>query len=158
MSLFSRSTCDIRWRSTQMSIGVAALLAVLLALSGCSLPFGDATSARATPTPTAAPTLTRITEFPIATVGAYSIAMAIGGDGNIWFGEYRVGASAGGLPSVSVDRVTPAGEVTTFPVRAQNVAVTSMATGSDGNIWFLETGGPPSASGVLTPYAIGRMK
>jgi virginiamycin B lyase len=59
--------------------------------------------------------------------------MAPGPDGNVWFTE----ASAA---RHNLDRVTPAGVVTTFHIADTFASTNAVATGADGNIWFTEAG------------------
>jgi virginiamycin B lyase len=65
---------------------------------------------------------------------AFTYGIAVGSDGNIWFGE----------DDSKIGRITPAGTVTFFPVQHSPKGVTR---GSDGNIWFYGNAGV----GRITP-------
>jgi streptogramin lyase len=56
-------------------------------------------------------------------------ALTLGPDGNIWF-ITNCGAT---YPNNFIGNITPAGEITTFPIATSAAA---LATGSDGAIWF----------------------
>ena len=56
-------------------------------------------------------------------------AIALGADGNIWFGEF-----AGG----KIGRITPQGVITEFPIPTPDSGPRALAAGPDGNIWFSE--------------------
>ena len=71
-----------------------------------------------------------ITEFPLPTALAFGIpgAIAAGPDGNVWFGEPRVG---------QIGRITPAGVITEFAVPSGGQAY-GITAGPDDNLWFTE--------------------
>jgi streptogramin lyase len=66
-----------------------------------------------------------------------------GPDGNVWFTSLDTGL---------IGRITPAGEITTFPVGG---APTAIAAGPDGNLWFTDANGTyvggPDSIGRITP-------
>ena len=64
----------------------------------------------------------QITEFTLPDPNASPASIAVGPDGNLWFASYRSG---------TVGRVTPAGEVTEFPLRD----AIHIASGPDGALW-----------------------
>src|SRR5690349_12794015 len=64
-----------------------------------------------------------ITEFPIS---AGSRAITAGPDGNLWFT----------LADDQIGRITPAGQVTAFPVPQSPFGPESITSGPDGNLWF----------------------
>jgi virginiamycin B lyase len=81
-----------------------------------------------------------IAEFAIPTPDSMPRAIALGGDGNIWFGEF-----AGG----KVGRITPQGVITEFVIPTPNSGPRALAAGPDGNIWFSEFNA--SKIGRITP-------
>ena len=81
-----------------------------------------------------------IAEFPIPTPNSMPRAIALGGDGNIWFGEF-----AGG----KIGRITPQGVITEFPIPTPDSGPRALAAGPDGNIWFSEFNA--SKIGRITP-------
>ncbi len=76
-----------------------------------------------------------VTEYQ-APIGAESIVA--GGDGNFWFAEAN-----------GIGRVTPAGEITSFPLPAGSGAPRALATGPDGDVRFVT--GRPAALGRIAP-------
>jgi virginiamycin B lyase len=68
------------------------------------------------------------TESPI---GSGPIGLAVGSDGNIWFA-----AAKGGL-----GRVTPSGDVVTFPLPRSTSTARGLSSASDGGLWFTEDEG-----------------
>lgn len=96
--------------------------------------------------------LTRLTtagvEQPITLTGVASPvpqSIAFGSDGNLWFGE-------GTQDTPRIVRVDASGAATAFPTGG---AVTSLAQGPDGAIWFIEAV-PGASDGPDTPK-IGRI-
>ena len=68
------------------------------------------------------------TEFPIPTPNSEPRAIALGADGNIWFGSRR-----------RQDRADyPQGAITEFPIPTPDSGPRALAAGPDGNIWFSE--------------------
>jgi len=78
-------------------------------------------------------------------------AIALGGDGNIWFGEF-----AGG----KIGRITPKGVITEFQIPTPNAGPRALAAGPDGNIWFSEFNaskiGRITPAGVITEFPLPR--
>jgi virginiamycin B lyase len=68
----------------------------------------------------------QITSFPLA-VGSPR-GLTAGPDGNVWFVSARPAAGF----------ITPAGAVTTFPLKGADAPPTSLTTGPDGDLWFTE--------------------
>ena len=86
-----------------------------------------------------------------ANVGVGS-KVAVGEDGNLWL------TSNSGFGSPGLIRVTPAGDLTTFPLTDPahpeiNVTPYGIAAGGDGNIWFTT----PDPNNAQPPAAIGRL-
>lgn len=62
-----------------------------------------------------------------------------GPDGNLWFSGYRAVPDGGAGKSVAtIDRMTPAGNVTQFEMPGPGSFPTRLAVGPDGNVWFTE--------------------
>lgn len=72
-----------------------------------------------------------ITLFTPPSFSFYNNGIAAGPDGNLWFTE-QVGI---------IGRITPAGEITEFPLPGTFLAPSpgAIAAGPDGNLWFTET-------------------
>ncbi len=85
-----------------------------------------------------------ITGFAIPTPASQPRAIALGADGNIWFGEF-----AGG----KIGRITPKGEITEFVIPTPNSGPRALAAGPDGNIWFISQAWPFPGS---PPELVGR--
>lgn len=82
-----------------------------------------------------------------------------GADGNIWFSAYRSpNAGIQGRTFASIDRVTPAGEITVFDLPGAGGSPTRLALGPDGNVWFTERiedkVGRISPSGQITSFPL----
>ena len=73
----------------------------------------------------------QLSSFPITTTGDPE-GIAVGPDGNLWFGLYRVNAAS------SLASITPSGTVTEYPQRVYDEA-TSIVAGPDGAMWFTES-------------------
>ncbi len=83
--------------------------------------------------------------------------LALGADGNFWMAD-------GGAGIASIERVTPAGVATDFPLTGGNVALGGGVLAGDGNLWFeFETNLVTSQmngllsispSGVITDYPL----
>jgi virginiamycin B lyase len=103
----------------------------------------------------------------ISTSGSVSVfttpvgskGIAAGSDGNIWFG---MGGSSG--TTNYIGKVTPAGEVSAYPLPDLGTGVSSVTLGPDGNIWYVRitglnngTGkiGKITPGGVATEYETG---
>jgi virginiamycin B lyase len=62
-----------------------------------------------------------------------------GSDGNLWLSGYRAVSASGEARSVAtIDRMTPAGEVTQFELPGPGSFPTRLAVGPEGNVWFTE--------------------
>jgi len=110
------------------------------------------------------------TEFPIPTPGAQPTNITLGPDGNLWFTERAtskigrittasvitefpsVSASPDGITSGpdgnvwfaslhAIGKVTPAGQVTLFPLTAGQAEGNYITAGPDGNLWFMPYNG-----------------
>lgn len=70
-------------------------------------------------------------------------------DGNVWFVEWVSGVGA----RVSIDRVTPGGEISRFGEKAVGIPA-HLAIGPDGNVWFTaqQSIGRVTPSGQITTY------
>ncbi len=87
-----------------------------------------------------------ITSFPMPEeqVGQHFTQAAgpivTGSDGNLWLSGYRAVSVGGEAKSVAtIDRMTPAGEVTQFELPGPGGFPTRLALGPEGNVWFTET-------------------
>ena len=85
-----------------------------------------------------------LTEFPLPAPNEYSYfspyEITDGPDGNLWFTGTGIG------------RITPAGQITLFPVDTGAVSITS---GPDGNLWFTGNGiGRITPAGQVTEFPI----
>ena len=81
------------------------------------------------------PTTHKVEEFELpppdkGQQGAFGITG--GPDGNVWFTE---------LVGNRIGRITPAGEITEFPVPTANSEPIAITKGPDGNLWFAEQDG-----------------
>ncbi|MGN6816330.1 MAG: Vgb family protein [Solirubrobacterales bacterium] len=77
--------------------------------------------------------------------------IVIGGDGNVWFSGSRSTRSEEGSPPISeaiIGRLTPAGDLSEFPLPGQGGFPTKLAAGPDGNVWFTELN---DRVGLITP-------
>jgi virginiamycin B lyase len=90
--------------------------------------------------------------------GMRATALTTGPDGNLWFAGPK--ALRDGSSSV-VGRVSVSGQVTDFPVPSepsQSIPLPSIATGPDGNLWFVEPItneiGRATLSGQLTEFPL----
>ena len=97
-----------------------------------------------------------LTEFPMPeeTAGRNFTQAAgpivAGPDGNLWFSGYRaVPAGSEGKSVATIDRMTPAGNVTQFELPGPGSFPTRLAVGPDGNVWFTET--QENKVGRITP-------
>jgi virginiamycin B lyase len=62
-----------------------------------------------------------------------------GSDGNLWLSGYRAVSVGGEAKSVAtIDRMTPAGQVTQFELPGPGSFPTRLALGPEGNVWFTE--------------------
>ena len=78
-------------------------------------------------------------------------AIALGADGNIWFGEFGGG---------KIGRITAQGVITEFPIPTPDSGPRALAAGPDGNIWFSEFNaskvGRITPKGEITEFALPR--
>ncbi len=115
---------------------IAAVLLIALLAGGLFVHF-------ATPTTPAKQTATpdnRVTLFPLSYF-SIDVVIVAGPDGAIWFSDNALTATA--VPKLG--RITPDGKITEYPVPTATVGgqgneILSLATGSDGTIWFLHFG------------------
>jgi streptogramin lyase len=76
-----------------------------------------------------------LTEYKVPN-GAGSIVS--GADGNIWFAEPK-----------GIARITPDGQITSFPLASGVGGPPTLSAGPDGNVWFVT--GKPAMAGFVTP-------
>jgi len=102
--------------------------------------------------------LAALTEFPLSSDQSISASAALtaGPDGNLWF---PVEGQIGGVTVVGeIERITPAGELTNFPLPATYSSPSALTVGPDGNLWFTNTAltfnGPVPAVGQITPAGV----
>jgi virginiamycin B lyase len=105
-----------------------------------------------------------VTEFPLETrfptTHTHPLAIASGPDGNLWFAATHTVDSEVGPPErvEVVDRMTPAGQVSEFPLAGKELELTAITAGPDGNVWFTERGankiGRVTPSGQIAEFAI----
>ncbi len=100
-----------------------------------------------------------LTRFPLSSeMGVPSIAN--GPDGNLWFTELSY-SSALVKPTTkgAIGRITPAGEITEFPLPTEEGAG-AITSGADGNVWFttLTLHPTPAFGGILLSSSVGRVK
>ena len=107
--------------------GLILLLPVLVLLAGCGV---------------VGPLLAPVTEFALPQAGLAD-SIALGSDGNLWVPDAH---------GNQIDRITPTGVFTTFPLPTPQSKPSEIIAGSDGNLWFLESGG--NRIGKITPVGI----
>lgn len=90
-----------------------------------------------------------LTQFPVKPF-AYVKGIAAGPDGNLWFTMWQ---------DDKIGRITPQGDVTTYPLPSQTTDVWAITQGADGNLWFTEehkhTTGRITPQGVITEFPSG---
>jgi virginiamycin B lyase len=78
-------------------------------------------------------------------------AIALGSDGDIWFGEFGGG---------KIGRITAHGVIAEFPIPTPDSGPRALAAGADGNIWFSEFNaskiGRITPQGVITEFPLPR--
>jgi virginiamycin B lyase len=96
-----------------------------------------------------------MTEYPFsssaAAVDRHTGGIAAGPDGNVWFLETVL---SGGSGELEVGKVTPAGQITEYPLRKSADPLPSgggITTGGDGNLYIREN----NQVGVVTPSSSG---
>ena len=77
--------------------------------------------------------------------------LTVGSDGNLWFPQ-NLPFSRGGRPAI--DRITPAGTITEFPLPAARCLPSRLTLGPDGNLWFQLGVDGPDAIGRITPAGV----
>ena len=95
--------------------------------------------------------------FPVSQPVSDPLGITTGPDGNLWFTEAHECAPRpclGPVPPYEIERITPAGAITSFALPATDGAPTGIARGADGNLWFIEESQPGAA---LLPGGIGRI-
>jgi streptogramin lyase len=101
------------------------------------------------PTPTPAPDT--VIEYQVPNGGGAGLnnGIAKGPDGNIWFTEFT---------NDNIDKITPGGSVTQYPIPGPSSGPQGIAAGPDGNLWFAEnvTGqiGKITPAGAITQYSL----
>ncbi|MFG2336179.1 hypothetical protein [Streptomyces yangpuensis] len=88
-----------------------------------------------------------IAEYPLA-AGSAPGGITTGSDGNLWFTE---------TGTRKIGRLTPAGELTEFPLPGTTGDALGITAGPDGNLWFTDiTGriGRITTAGAVTEYAL----
>lgn len=85
--------------------------------------------------------------FPLPDLNSYPTAMTFGSDGSIWFaavqGNGTLAFNRDGPASFTggfseIGHMTQQGQFQFFPLPSPNINVTSIAAGSDSNLWFTE--------------------
>lgn len=123
-----------------VTASVLSLIAAAMAVAGSS-------SASAAPAG-------QFTSVTIGPAGVGGNAIASGPDGNVWFTDNA---------SNAIDRITPGGAVTSFPVPTvaalqSGPGMFSLAAGPDGNMWFTEFFGNRigriTPAGAVTTFAV----
>jgi sugar lactone lactonase YvrE len=96
--------------------------------------------------------LTAITEFPLPTEDGFSRgSLTVGPDGNLWFTEnFEAIVFFPGFvrPGGKIDRITPTGALTEFPLLDHGFAG-ALTVGPDGDLWFPEYSNSSSATGKI---------
>ncbi len=86
-----------------------------------------------------------VTEYPTGALTQPN-GIAVGPDGNLWTGGY----------GPSIEKVTPSGSVTTYPIAGAHVG--DIVSGPGGLLWFTDYGnekvGTISTSGVVNEYSL----
>jgi virginiamycin B lyase len=89
-----------------------------------------------------------ITEYPLPAGDGPPSSLTVGPDGDLWFIEE---SSAG---SGAIGRITPAGDITEFPLQRSNfIGISGLTVGPNGNLWFglIGNSGAPGGIGRITP-------
>jgi streptogramin lyase len=98
----------------------------------CALSF----AALAAPSGASAALIGEVTEFTTGiTPNSLPARIAAGPEGDLWFTEHNE------FESTNIGRITPAGEVTQFPILDFSEPL-GIVAGPDGNLWFTEVNNP----------------
>jgi virginiamycin B lyase len=117
------------------------LLAISLILTGCAghtatiAPLSTSRSADLKPMAVLADDANFLLEFPVATNGNFIRPIALGSDGNIWFGAI----SASGSPELG--RIGLTGKAAYFPTENGVGVIIAISDGPEGDVWFTSLGG-----------------
>ena len=95
--------------------------------------------------------LSAITEFPLTTADMYPGNLTVGSDGNLWFPQTLPSFSEKVAPSGAIDRITPSGAISEFPLPEYDEPPAGLTLGPDGNLWFQLGVDGPGAIGRITP-------
>jgi len=98
-------------------------------------------------------------EYPMSPSKYGPGAIVAGPDGNMWFTEEGVyNFTSHEFEEGQIGRITPAGNVSQFPVPTANSEPRGITMGPDGALWFVESGtgkiGRITTSGVFTEYTV----
>ena len=81
-----------------------------------------------------------MTLYPAPSIAPYISGLTAGPDGNIWFTASQNNYNSPATNPSVVGRITPAGQITTFPVLpgplGDQVTTSSIVQGNDGQLWF----------------------
>ncbi len=78
----------------------------------------------------------QVTEFPLESDEFRPGAITLGPDGNMWFVNWK---GEGPTSAKELDRITPSGQITGFPLRASmGEFLNSLTTGPDGDLWLTD--------------------
>ena len=94
------------------------------------------------------PATQTVTEFSLPS-GGTPLTITAGSDGNLWFVELR----SPNYPHGALGKVTPAGQITEYPLSEYSGGVTA---GSDGNVWVMsaENIERVTPQGQMTTFAL----
>ncbi len=97
-----------------------------------------------------------VTEFPMPRPNSGPGDITAGADGNLWLVEL-----GGVMDGITVDgnrvaRVTPAGEITEFPIPSAGGTPINIAAGPDGNVWYTKGAaiGRVTMQGEITEFPL----
>jgi hypothetical protein len=81
-----------------------------------------------------------MTLYPAPSIAPYISGLTAGPDGNIWFTASQSNYNSPATNPSVVGRITPAGQITTFPVLpgplGDQMTTRSIVQGNDGQLWF----------------------
>ena len=97
-----------------------------------------------------------ITEFPMPTNETEPFAITGGPDGNVWFTEESTMEQINkGIKAGKIGRITPAGNITEFPLPTDEFSPNGIAAGPDGNLWFTDRKiGKITTAGNITEFPV----